>query len=88
MSAYLLDFMVGPIRFAALQRMCKAYRPSLEVKFLLSELGFIVNDSRGWRDGVEWLKSCGCLLSDDDLTWNTKDSVVRESTLKKKTSLI
>lgn len=80
--------MVSPLRFAALQRICKAYCPSLDVKFALCELGFIVGDPRGWRDGIEWLKSCGCLLSDDDLTWNTKDSVVRESSLKKKTSLI
>jgi len=51
-------------------------------------LGFIVDDPREWNEGVEWLKSCGCLLNDDKSIWNVKDSTITESALEIKRSLI
>lgn len=88
MSAFLLDFMVNSIRFSALRALCKAYCPTLDVKFVLAELGFLVDDPSDWNEGVQWLKSCGCVLSGDDLLWNVKESKVSESALVSKRSLI
>lgn len=88
MSAFLLDFMVNSIRFSALRTLCKAYHPTLDVKFVLAELGFVIDDPSDRNEGLEWLKSCGCILSDDTSLWNVKDSKVSESALKTKRSLI
>jgi hypothetical protein len=52
----ILDLMAGPYRFKTLQRMFKAYKPSVEEDFVLQELGFEDKDS-----GVTFLESSGCL---------------------------
>lgn len=81
-GVYLMDFMVSNVRHWGLQRMCKAYRPSVSLKFVLQELGFqdIVNE------GIMWLESCGVVISQDEVV--TKDSIVQESNLKAQNSLI
>jgi SAC3 family protein LENG8/THP3 len=86
LGLHLMDLIVPGMRYNAILRICNAYRPSVEVNFVLSELGF---DSPNEMDsGIAWLASCGCLLSDDKTTWNTKDTAVRESDLVDKNSLI
>jgi len=82
---YLMDFLVPTVRQWSLQRICKAYRPSVPVDFVLSELGF---DKDEVELGSKWLESCGCVLSDDRLTLEAKDTVVRESDWKEQNSLI
>jgi SAC3 family protein LENG8/THP3 len=81
---YLMDRMVPSMRFKALQRICQAYRPSVETGFALKELGFEKNATIG----KQWLKSCGCVLDDDESIIDTKESIVRESDLEHKQSLI
>jgi hypothetical protein len=79
-----MDRMVPSMRFKALQRICQAYRPSVETGFALKELGFEKNATIG----KQWLKSCGCVLDDDESIIDTKESIVRESDLEHKQSLI
>jgi len=89
MSAYLMDYLVPQVRQAALQRMHKAYRPSVPTRHVLKELGFDVDDVQEVKEGRRWLLSCGCKLVDDDMTFLTKDSFLKESDLvDKKSSLI
>eukprot|EP00521_Asterionellopsis_glacialis_P006273 CAMPEP_0195281204 /NCGR_PEP_ID=MMETSP0707-20130614/618_1 /TAXON_ID=33640 /ORGANISM="Asterionellopsis glacialis, Strain CCMP134" /LENGTH=841 /DNA_ID=CAMNT_0040340071 /DNA_START=31 /DNA_END=2556 /DNA_ORIENTATION=- len=88
LGAFLMDIMVPQIRFGALQRVCKAFRPSLPVKFILNEFGFDYEDCAQFKEGKDWLISCGCAISDDGKTLLTKDSAVTESNLTKKSSLI
>lgn len=88
MSGFLLDHMLHPMRFAALQRIIKAYRPSVSLLFVLKELGFDTQDKQEMSVGLDWLKSCGCLITDNDTWLNAKDTVLCESNLKSKTSLI
>lgn len=83
-----MEFLVKHVRHWALQRISKAYKPSVPVDFVLAELGFDLNESSQVEEGKEWLSSCGCVLSDDGKTLVTKDSVVRESNLTQKSSLI
>ena len=84
-ASFLMNFLVPNVRQVALNRICKAYRPSIEVKFVLSELGFSTKKS---DDGMDWLKSCGCVLSSDEERLLTKESVIRESDQKVQNSLI
>jgi SAC3 family protein LENG8/THP3 len=86
LGMHLMDLIVPGMRYNAILRICNAYRPSVEVKFVLSELGFGSPDDMD--RGASWLSSCGCVLSDDKTTWNTKETVVRESDLVDKNSLI
>ena len=90
----LLKLMIPTIRHQALQRICRAYRPTAEVKYVLQEIG-LLHDSAGvdpdkkkLEDGKAFLLSCGCILSDDGLEIKTKESTVRESDLLEKQSLI
>ena len=73
---YLMDRLVSPIRYEALKRICKAYRPTLVPLDL-------IHRSLGFEDrfdmGQSWLQSCGCALTEDGLQLNTKDSVFHES---------
>jgi SAC3/GANP family len=73
---YLLDRIVPRMRYEALLRICKGYRPTLvPVAFILKEIGF----GGDVESGQTWLRSCGCVLSGDNLLLITKDTVVHES---------
>jgi hypothetical protein len=85
MGRYILNNMVDEIRLKALQRMAKAYRPSVETNFVVHELGF--DDV---KKGLSFIKHLGCILSEGDTTttqdginsmWNTKDSVIDPAAL-------
>jgi len=86
MGDFLMDKIVPSIRQAAMQRICKAYRPSVEVDFVLKELGFDPSDKRDVLNGKVWMESCGCKFAGSSLL--TKDTVLTESTLGVKNSLI
>jgi hypothetical protein len=65
----------------------KAFRPTVPIGYVLKNLGIDVNDHEEMGEGIEWIKSCGCVLEGEgDL--NSKDTVLCESTLKLKNSLI
>jgi len=83
--AFLIDYLVPGVRFWALQRVCKAYKPSISIEFVLFELGF---KKEQIGHGLKWLESCGCVLSKDRQFLQTKDCVVHESDLKAQNSLI
>mmetsp|Transcript_44062 Transcript_44062/g.64752 ORF Transcript_44062/g.64752 Transcript_44062/m.64752 type:complete len:85 (+) Transcript_44062:2061-2315(+) len=84
MGAYLMDYMVSTIRLAALQRIVRVYRPSIETKFILSELGF-----DEMHQGKRWMQSCGCVFSQDGVLLLAKETNVHASTLAtQKNSLI
>ena len=83
----LLNLMVPTVRHWALQRICRAYRPAVEVSFVLSEIGLSVSD-QDLEKGKEYLMSCGCVLNDCGSEILAKDTVVRESDLGEKKSLI
>jgi hypothetical protein len=73
---YLMDRIASPVRYDALHRICKAYRPTLvPIEFLIRSLGF-EDDS---ESGLAWLQSCGCVLTEDNLQLNTKDTIIHES---------
>ena len=89
MGAYLMDYLIPSVRQSALQRIQKAFKPSIAVDHVLSELGFDMSDPEDIEEGKAWLVSCGCKLSEDGTTFVTKESVLKESDLvAKKSSLI
>ena len=89
LGGYLMDHIIPTMRFQGLHRMCKAYRPSVSIKFVLQELGFSTTEMEEEIEiGRQWLLSCACVLSDDGIYINTKESVVRESDMENRKSLI
>lgn len=86
MGDFLMDKIVPSIRQFALQRICKAYRPSVDTNFVLKQLGFDPNNKQNAMIGKVWMESCGCKFDGDNLL--TKDTVLTESTLGVKNSLI
>jgi len=83
-GTYLMSIMIPKVRHWALQRICKAYRPSVPTEYVLQELGFDVDKEADF--GRKWLASCGVVLSENGDTVLAKDSVVRESDLTEKAS--
>jgi hypothetical protein len=75
MGNYLMDKLIPSVRQSALQRICKAYRPSVPAAFVLGELGFDVKRKVEVRGGMEWMTSCGCIFNDGLLI--TKDTILR-----------
>ena len=65
MGAYLMDYLVPGMRFSILCVICKAYRPSISVKYVLSKLGFDANNTEDFQLGLKWIRSCGGVLSSD-----------------------
>jgi hypothetical protein len=86
MGDFLMDKIVPSIRQSALQRICKAYRPTVDAKFVLKELGYDPSDKQDVTSGKKWMESCGCKFNGDSFL--TKDTVLTESTLAVKNSLI
>jgi hypothetical protein len=85
----LMDRILPYMRHTGLQIICKAYRPAVETAYCLQELGFVDgNADDNLEFGRTWLVSCGCVLSEDGSQFITKDSVVHESDLEAKQSLI
>ena len=77
------------MRHQALLRICKGYRPSpLAVDFVLQQLGFATDEPEDLEFGRTWLQSCGCILSGDGQELLTKETVVHESIMEDKQSLI
>ncbi|KAL3802975.1 hypothetical protein HJC23_011598 [Cyclotella cryptica] len=86
MGDFLMDKIVPSMRQFALQRICKAYRPSVGTDFVLKELGFDPNNKQNAAIGKVWMESCGCKFDGDNLL--TKDTILTESNLGVKNSLI
>lgn len=63
-------------------------RPTVEVDFVLDELGFKTEKSTDLEHGRKYLISCGCVLDEDDSELLTKDTTIHESDLEEKKSLI
>ena len=82
---YLTDRIVPTMRFRALQRVAKAYRPSVELKFCLQQVGFVDSPS-SLVEGKDWLTRCGCVLEGEEFM--TKDSDIHEPEADTKNSLI
>jgi len=89
-GAYLMDLMLPQIRAIGLKNMMKAYRPSVDADFVLVELGFSFNGELNLREGIAWLKGCGCRFTEDERLILAKDTVLDDSFLAgdKKSSLI
>lgn len=77
MSDYLMDKIVPHVRRDALQRMCRAYRPSVSAQFVLKELGFDVQNKEEAEGGKVWMESCGCVFEGGLLM--TKNTVLKEA---------
>jgi len=86
MSDYLMDKIVPSVRQSALQRICKAYRPSVSADFVLKELGFDIHNREEVEGGKAWMESCGCRFEGEMLV--TKDTALKESVVGVKNSLI
>ena len=71
-----MDKIVPSVRQSALQRICKAYRPSVSAEFVLKELGFDVKSREEVEGGKGWMEGCGCKFEGGMLM--TKDTVLRE----------
>lgn len=93
-GVYLMDNMIPQMRSVGLKCMMKAYRPSLSVGFLLTELGFACgggeSDQLAKERGILWLKGCGCIFEQDNNMISAKDTILDEAFLAgtKKSSLI
>ena len=72
---YLMDRIVPSIRYEALLRICKAYRPTVvPIDLIYRSLG--IED--GFESSLSWLQCCGCVFTEDGQL-NTKDTVIHES---------
>jgi hypothetical protein len=54
---YILDLMLDGRRLQALQRICRGYKPSVPLDFVISALSF-----DNIEEGVEFVKKAGCML--------------------------
>lgn len=90
LGAFLMDFIVPSIRAIGLKAMMKAYRPSMSVDFILSELGFVFHGVIDRIKGDAWLKNCGCKFNLDRTMILTKETSLNNSVLSgnHKSSLI
>jgi len=86
-ASYLMNSMVPTMRLGALRRICKAYRPSIPLKFLLSELGYEYGTDE-FYDGKDWIRNCGCVLDVHHENVLTKHSTIRDPDTKVQNSLI
>ena len=94
LGAHITQHIVPTIRFRALKRITRAYRPDLEVRVAVHLLGFSssgdegslsTSDGETIQEGREWIQSCGGILSRDGTIYITKDSdgVIHEPEVKK-----
>jgi hypothetical protein len=87
MGMYILDLMLDNWRALSLQKMCRAYKPDVEVAFVVDELAFAEVE-----EGVEFMRKVGCILVKDkergQLVWNTKDTVVDIAALQTQAKLL
>ena len=70
----LMEYMVPQVRNFAMNRILKAYRPTIPLSFVLAELHLNSDGS-----GTEWLKSVGVVFSEDGKHIQCKQSIIRES---------
>lgn len=82
LGRFLTERMVATMRMRSLRPIAKAFRPSVELDFVLRQLGFGTDS----EEGKQWLISCGCVMDGDQVM--TKDSVVHEPIVETKNSLI
>lgn len=61
MGTYILDIMLDSVRLKAVQRICKAYNPTVPVSFVLEELAF-----EDGTEGEEFLTKIGCALDHEE----------------------
>jgi hypothetical protein len=82
---FLMEKIEPQMRAMGLQRILKAYRPTVSMDFVCQELAL-----GGIDEGKIWLESCGCKFTDDFTCILTKDSELKESELcgKRVSSLI
>jgi len=83
-GAYLMDNMIPQMRSVGLKCMMKAYRPSLAVDFLLTELGLVCageSEKSAKKRGILWLKGCGCVFEPDCNMISAKDTILDEAFL-------
>lgn len=88
MGAYILDLMMDNWRAAALQKMCRGYKPEgLPAAFVSKELA-LSDDVIGF----DFMEKLGCVLVKDKTTgvlmWNTKDTTVNLSALVNEDNLL
>lgn len=62
MGNYLLDLMIDSYRLQTLQKMCKSYKPSLPVPYVLKELAF-END----EIGIDFMGKCACIFQEAEV---------------------
>jgi hypothetical protein len=76
---YIMDLMMDNLRLQAISKICKAYKPSISLDFVINELGF---DST--EEGENFLEKAGCLIINSsgdpkelpERLINTKDTVI------------
>lgn len=83
MGNYILDLMIDNWRIQALQKICKVYKPDVPIEFIITLLAFENNNI-----GLEFLKKVGCILINNDMKLNTKDTIVDGSLLQSETKLL
>jgi len=74
MGNYIIDLMMDNVRLQMLMRMCKAYKPSISLDFLVNELSFESDEI-----GESFLVKAGCVIVSDESgerVVSTKDSVI------------
>ena len=57
MGNYILDMMIDARRLHALQRICRAFKPSVPVDYVMQELSF-----ENAEEGEEAMRKAGCIL--------------------------
>lgn len=90
MGNYILDLIIDPLRLKAIQRICKGYKPTVPVKFVVNELAF---DEP--LLGLDFLKKLGGIIEQQkteegtmEFYLNTKDTVIDTSAIFNQENLL
>ena len=78
----ILDAFYDKMRVLALLRIVKAYRPTIEVDFVLQELDFKGDQEAGF----EFLSSCGVVLNDSRTEVDSRKSCIKAEGIADETS--
>ncbi|CAG8628334.1 3226_t:CDS:2, partial [Racocetra persica] len=80
MGAYLMDHFIERERIAALQTLCKAFRPTLEMEFIRTELAF--NDMEECYQFLSEHNSSDYILADNTLDTKSAQKSIEASSKK------
>mmetsp|Transcript_15079 Transcript_15079/g.22449 ORF Transcript_15079/g.22449 Transcript_15079/m.22449 type:complete len:359 (-) Transcript_15079:36-1112(-) len=85
----IMNSMVSFMRLKGLERIIKAYRPTVPTSFVIEVLSLEDSNELGTdRTGITYLNSCGLVLSEDGSQVKCKESIIKDSVIMAGNSLL